>query len=103
MQNMKEALQVRAELALWRGRKAVHQPRLESLRSKYILEQDDVNRLQRGIFSKLKRDYEEKLEKEKAEVAVAKAELDHMTELMRIADDKLPVLELQAKAYQDFW
>ena len=69
MQNMKEALQVRAELALWRGRKAVHQPRLESLQSKYILEQDDVNRLQRGIFSKLKRDYEEKLEKEKAEVA----------------------------------
>lgn len=103
MRNMKEALQVRAELALWRGRKAVHQPRLESLQSKYILEQDDVNRLQRGIFSKLKRDYEEKLEKEKAEVAVAKAELDRMTELMRNADEKLPVLELQAKAYQDFW
>lgn len=103
MQNMREALQVRAELALWRGRKAVYQPRLESLRSKYILEQDDVNRLQRGLFSKLKRDYEEKLEKEKAEVAVAKAELDRMKEWMRIADEKLPVLELQAKAYLDFW
>ncbi len=103
MQNMKEALRVRAELVLWCGRKAVHQPRLESLRSKYILEQDNVNRLQRGIFSKLKEDYEEKLEKEKKEAASAKAELDRMTELMKIADQKLPVLELQAKTYQDFW
>lgn len=103
MQNMKEALQVRAELVLWCGRKAVHQPRLESLRSKYILEQDNVNRLQRGIFSKLKEDYEEKLEKEKKEAASAKAELDRMTELMKIADQKLPLLELQAKTYQDFW
>lgn len=103
MQNMKEALHVRAELVLWCGRKAVHQPRLESLRSKYILEQDNVNRLQRGIFSKLKEDYEEKLEKEKKEAASAKAELDRMTELMKIADQKLPLLELQAKTYQDFW
>lgn len=72
MQNMKEALHVRAELVLWCGRKAVHQPRLESLRSKYILEQDNVNRLQRGIFSKLKEDYEEKLEKEKKGSGIGK-------------------------------
>lgn len=103
MQNMKEALQVRAELALWSGRKAIYQPGLKALKSKYILEQDDVNRLQRGIFSKLKRDYEEKLEKEKTEVAAAKAELDRMTELMRMADEKLSDLEERAKVYQAFW
>lgn len=103
MANMKEALKIRAELALWSGRKAVHQPRLKSLQSKYILEQDDVNRLERGFFSKLKRGYEEKVEKEKAEVEAAKVEWEKITALMQTADEKLPVLELQAKAYEGFW
>lgn len=103
MVNMKEALRVRAELALWSGRKAVHQPRLKSLQSRYILEQDDVNRMQRGLFSKLKRNYNEKLEQEMAEVEAAKAEWEKMTALMKTADEKLLGLELQAKAFVDFW
>lgn len=106
MQNRKEALRIRAELALWGGRKAIHQPRLKALKSKYILEQDDVNRMEVGLsgfLAKRKRDYDEKLEKEKAEVTAAKAELDRMTELIRIADEKLADLEGQAKAYQEFW
>lgn len=103
MANIKEALRNRAELALWSGRKAVHQPRLKSLQSRYILEQDDVNRLERGFFSKLKRGYEGKVEKEKAEVEAAKVEWEKITALMQIADEKLPVLELQAKLYKDFW
>ncbi|WP_458408064.1 hypothetical protein [Anaerotignum sp.] len=103
MMNMKEALRVRAEYALWSGRKAVHQPRLKSLQSKYILEQDDVNRLERGLFSKWKRGYDEKIEKEKAEVETAKAEWERISALMKTADEKLPVLEMQVKAYAEFW
>lgn len=103
MMNMKEALRNRAELALWSGRKAVHQSRLKSLQSKYILEQDDVNRMERGIFSKWKRGYEEKLEKERAEVETAKAEWEKISALIKIADEKLPVLELKARDYEEFW
>lgn len=103
MMNMKEALRNRAELALWSGRKAVHQPRLNSLQSKYILEQDDVNRMERGFFSKWKRGYDEKLEKERADVEEAKAEWEKISALMKIADEKLPVLELKARSYEEFW
>lgn len=106
MQNQKEALRVRAEYALWSGRKAVYQPRQKELKSKYILEQDDVNRMEMGLsgfLARRKRDYEEKLEKEKAEAAAAKAEWERIDALMREADEKLPTLEEQRKAYQAFW
>lgn len=106
MQERKEALRVRAEYALLSGRKAVYQPELKRLKSKYILEQDDVNRMEMGLsgfFAKRKRDYEERLEKEKAEVAAAKAEWERIDALMREADEKLPTLEEQRKEQQGFW
>ena len=106
MQDRKEALRVRAEYALLSGRKAILQPRLKKIKSKYILEQDDVNRMKVGLsgfLAKRKRDYEEKLEKEKAEVAAAKAEWERADAQMREADEKLPLLQEPMKKYQEFW
>lgn len=106
MVNAREILRAQAEWALWNGRKIVYQPRLEELQSKYILEQDDVNRMQVGLsgfLSKRKRGYEEKLEKEMTEAAAAKEELERMKKLLAAADEKLPVLELQVKAFAEKW
>lgn len=106
MNERKEALRVRAEYALLSGRKAVYQPELKGLKSKYILEQDDVNRLEMGLsgfLAKRKRDYEERLEKEKAEVAAAKAEWEEKDALIREADEKLPQLREQMKGQQGLW
>lgn len=103
MINRMEALRIRVEYALWSGRKAVHQPRLLSLQSRYILEQDDVNRLERGLFSKFKRGYEEKIEKEKTEAAEAKTEWERISALVKTAEEKLSVLEPKRKTYDAFW
>lgn len=102
----KEVLCAQAALILWKGRKAIHQPGLSMLQSKCILEQDDVNRMQVGLsgfLSKRKRGYEEKLEKEMAEVAAAKEELERMQKLVAAADEKLPILELRARACTKEW
>ncbi len=103
MMEVKEALRVRAGYVLWSGRKAVHQQRLKALQSRYILEQDDVNLLERSFFAKWKWDYEEKLEKEQMEAETAKAEWQKIEALMKTADEKLPELDRQMEECTAFW
>lgn len=106
MANTREILRAQAEWVLWNGRKVVYRSRVEELQSKYILEQDDVNRMQIGLsgfLSKRKRGYEEKLEKEMAEAAAVKEELERLQKLVAAADEKLPILELQLKAFAEEW
>ena len=101
MQNMKEALQIRAELALWATRKEVHRLRVDKLKRKLISEENDMERMERnGIFSQIKRrgGFDEKLEKEKAEEV--RIELERVETLLLGADKKIPFLEKKMKEFQ---
>lgn len=103
MQNMKEALQVRAELALWATKKEVHRLRVDELKKKLISEQNDVERMERdGFFSRIKSlgRFDEKLEKEKAEAEEARTELERVETLLLDADKKIPFLEKKVKKFK---
>lgn len=103
MQNMKEVLQIRAELALWATRKEVHHLRVNKLKRKLISEQNDVERMERnGIFSRIKSrgGFDEKLEKEKAEAEEVRIELERVETLLLGADKKIPFLEKKMKELQ---
>lgn len=103
MRNMKEALQVRAELALWVTRKEVYRLRVDELKKKLNAEQDDVERMERdGIFSRIKSlgGFDEKLEKEKAEVEEARTELERVETLLLDADKKISFLEKKVKKFK---
>ena len=92
MEERRRILKNGAELVLWEGRKMVYASMEKELQSRSILEQDDVARMESGItafFSRKKRGYEEKLEKEKLEAAEAKAEFERVSTRLTEADKKI--------------
>lgn len=70
-----EALQNRAELLLLKCRKGLYFGKVDELKKKCRKEQDDVLRMEGSLFSKLRRDYEERLVEEKKEALRADLEL----------------------------
>ena len=72
----REASLTKAELLLWKCRKELYFGKLDELKKKYNKERDDVLRLEGSLFSKLRRNYEERKEEEKREAARASLELE---------------------------
>lgn len=106
MDQRKDALQRRAEAALWRGRKAVHQPRMDRLQGRAILEQDDVDRMERGLgrfFARMKDPTGEGVEKERTEAAEAKAAFEQARAWLAEAERKLPTAEMAHGRFAAFW
>lgn len=106
MDQRKDALQRRAEAALWRGRKAVHQPRMDRLQGRAILEQDDVDRMERGLgrfFARMKDPTGEGEEKERMEAAEAKAAFEQARAWLAEAERKLPAAEMAHGRFAAFW
>ena len=51
MEDRKEMMMTRAELILWSARKEAHRLRIDGLREKLLLEQEDVERMENGSVS----------------------------------------------------
>ena len=103
MQNVREALRVRVELLICRAYRAVYRQKIELLKSQYILEKDDVERVKRSFFARLKNNYEAKLGKEKAEALKVRLELERTEKLFREAEEQLPALQEKAEGDREFW
>ena len=106
MEERRRILKNGAELVLWEGRKMVYASMEKELQSRSILEQDDVARMESGItafFSRKRRGYEEKLEKEKLEAAEAKAEFERVSTILKEADKKIIELKAEVSKEAEFW
>lgn len=93
MEKRIEPLLAAAELLLWKCRKELYFGRLEELKKQCTKEQDDVVRLEGGLFSRLLRDYEERLEEEKEEAARANLELELAEKELAEVESRITVLE----------
>ena len=71
-----EGLLARAELLLLKCGKELFFGRLEELKKNRTKGQDNVARLEGSLFSKLRRDYEERMAEEKERAIRAKLELE---------------------------
>ena len=103
MNEYREALCIKAEVALWRARRTVYQQRVEQLKNRYILEQDDVERIEDSFFARWRKNYEATLGKEKAEALKAKLELERVEGLVRDAGEKYVLFSGEAERYTQLW
>lgn len=81
-----ESLMNAAELLLFKCRKELYFGKLDDLKKRCTKEQDDVLRMEGNLFSKLRRDYEERLVEEREEAEKAALEL-------QLAEKELAELE----------
>lgn len=99
-QNEMEALSIRAELALWKGRRSIYGARCKALSSEYVLKKDVVERMERSVrkhFSLFGGNYEERLAKEKLEVDAAKKAYEQVVLYMEEGEKRISELERQAE------
>ena len=94
-----EALQNRAELLLFKCRKELCFGKLGELKKKCNKEQDDVLRMEGSLFSKLRRDHEERLAEEKQEAVCAKLELELAEKEIMKMEQKIVSLEDVSSIY----
>ena len=93
MERARELLLAKAELLLWQCRKEMYAGKVAELRKQYTIEQDEAERAERSFFAKLRRNYEENLGKEKAEVIKVRLELERIEKIIAEAEEKIPLLE----------
>lgn len=96
-----EALCIRTELALWKGRRSIYGARRKALSSEYVLKKDVVDRMERSLlkhFSLFSGNYEDKLEKEKWEVSEAKKAYDKVVFYIEEGGKRILQLEQQERA-----
>ncbi|KAF5072610.1 hypothetical protein DSECCO2_199870 [anaerobic digester metagenome] len=96
-----EALCIRTELALWKGRRSIYGARRKALSSEYVLKKDVVDRMERSLlkhFSLFSGNYEDKLEKEKWEVSEAKKAYDKVVFYIEEGGKRILQLEQQGRA-----
>lgn len=92
MREQTEMIRLKAEWLYWSARKEANRLRLDGLRDKLLLEQQDVERMEkRGLFTYLKHlgRYESSLEKEVEEAEAAQAELQNIEDILKEADRML--------------
>ena len=95
-----EALSVRVELDLWKGRRSIYGARRKVLNSEYVLKKDVVERMERSVlkhFSLFRESYEDKLAKEKREVDAAKKAYEKVLFYIEEGEKRIPELERQAE------
>lgn len=93
MEQKTEALLVKTELLLWLCRKELHRRKVDELRKQCVREQEDVTRVESSLFSKLRRNHDERLEKEKEEYEQARRELEQVEKILAEAEEKIPALK----------
>ena len=94
-----EALQNRAELLLLKCRKELYFGKVDELKKKCRKEQDDVLRMEGSLFSKLRRDYEERLTEEKKEALRADLELELVEKELMELERQISELENVSSIY----
>lgn len=99
-----EALSVRAELNLWKGRRSIYGARRKALSSEYVLKKDVVERMERSLgkyFSLFGRNDEDKLAKAKQEVDVAKKAYEKVLFYIEEGEKRIPEFERKLKGLGD--
>ena len=94
-----EALQNRAELLLLKCRKGLYFGKVDELKKKCRKEQDDVLRMEGSLFSKLRRDYEERLTEEKKEALRTDLELKLVEKELMELERQISELENVSSIY----
>lgn len=94
-----EALQNRAELLLLKCRKELYFGKVDELKKKCRKEQDDVLCMEGSLFSKLRRDYEERLTEEKKEALRTDLELKLVEKELMELERQISELENVSSIY----
>lgn len=95
-----EALSIRGELALWKGRRSIYGARRKALSSEYVLKKDVVDRMERSVFkhfSLFNGNYEDRLAKEKWEVNEAKKAYEKIVFYIEEGGKRISELEQKAE------
>lgn len=98
-----ERLLTKAELLLWKCRKELSFGKLDELKKRCSKERDDVLRVEGSIFSKLRRDYEEKLAEEKEEAVRANLELELAEKEIAEMEEQISSLEMKMKGVSSIY
>ncbi|WMI80627.1 hypothetical protein [Anaerotignum sp. MB30-C6] len=99
-----EALSIRAELNLWKGRRSIYGARRKALSSGYVLKKDVVERMERSVekyFSLFAGNHEDKLAKAKQEVDAAKKAYEKVLFYIEEGEKRIPELERKLKGLGD--
>lgn len=99
-----EALSIRSELALWKGRRCIYGPLRKVLSSEYVLKKDVVERMERSLLKYIPifgGDYEDKLLKEKLEVDEAKKAYEQVVFYIEEGEKRISELEQQAEELRE--
>lgn len=98
-----EALLNRAELLLLKCRKELYFGKLDELKKKCNKEQDDVLRMEGSLLSRLRRDFDEKLEEEKEEAARGILELELAEKELAELEGHIAVLEEKSESVSSIY
>lgn len=104
-ENTMKALNIRAELDLWKGRRIIYGARKKALMSEYVLKKDAVDRMERSILKKFfqfSEKHEDKSAKEKWEADEAKKALEKVEFYIEEGEKRIPELERQMAAEMSF-